>query len=94
MLSDVMKASQNPNAVKGQSRLDLVIKQEDKLEQYRYIAAEAEQGRSGFKHFLKVYEDQMAMVQVPVFRLVPNPFTGFDAWTGATLLLPRHVSVL
>ena len=81
-----MKASQNPNAVKGQSRLDLVIKQEDKLEQYRYIAeAEAEQGRSGFKHLLKVYEDQMAMAQDPVFRLVPNLFTGFDAWTGATL---------
>ncbi len=32
------KASQNPNAVKGQSRLDLVIKQEEKLEQYRFIA--------------------------------------------------------
>ena len=81
-----MKASQNPNAVKGQSRLDLVIKQESKLDQYRYIAEqEAEQGRHGFKFLVKQYEEMQAMAADPVFRLVPNLFTGFDAWTGATL---------
>jgi hypothetical protein len=81
-----MKASQNPNSVKGQSRLDLVIKQEEKLEQYRYIAEqEAAQGRNGFKFLVKMYEDMQAMAADPVFRLVPNLFTGFDAWTGATL---------
>lgn len=81
-----MKASQNPNAVKGQSRLDLVIKQEDKLEQYRYIAEqESAQGRNGFKFLVKQYEEMQAMAADPVFRLVPNLFTGFDAWTGATL---------
>ena len=81
-----MKASQNPNAVKGQSRLDLVIKQEDKLEQYRYIAEqEAARGNNGFKFLVKQYEDMQAMAADPVFRLVPNLFTGFDAWTGATL---------
>ncbi len=81
-----MKASQNPNAVKGQSRLDLVIKQEEKLEQYRFIAEqEAARGRSGFKFLVKQYEEMQAMAADPVFRLVPNLFTGFDAWTGATL---------
>tara|TARA_R100000005_G_scaffold70360_1_gene37998 strand:+ start:2668 stop:6672 length:4005 start_codon:yes stop_codon:yes gene_type:complete len=80
------KASQNPNAVKNQSRLDLVIKQETKLEQYRYIAEqEAAQGRSGFKFLVKQYEEMQAMAADPVFRLVPNLFTGFDGWTGATL---------
>lgn len=81
-----MKASQNPNAVKGQSRLDLVIKQEDKINQYRYIAEqESQRGRNGFKFLVKQYEEMQAMAADPVFRLVPNLFTGFDAWTGATL---------
>ena len=81
-----LKASQNPNSVKGQSRLDLVIKQEEKINQYRFIAEqEAEQGRHGFKYLVQQYEDMQAMAADPVFRLVPNLFTGFDAWTGATL---------
>ena len=81
-----LKASQNPNAVKGQSRLDLVIKQEEKINQYRFIAEqEAAQGRHGFKYLVQQYEDMQAMAADPVFRLVPNLFTGFDAWTGATL---------
>ena len=81
-----MKASQNPNAVKGQSRLDLVIKQEEKINQYRYIAEqEAARGRNGFKFLVKQYEEMQAMAADPVFRLTPNLFTGFDAWTGATL---------
>ena len=80
------KASQNPNAVKNQSRLDLVIKQEEKLEQYRFIAEqESARGRSGFKFLVKQYEEMQAMAADPVFRLVPNLFTGFDGWTGATL---------
>ena len=81
-----MKASQNPNSVKGQTRLDLVIKQEEKLNQYRYIAEqEAIRGNSGFKFLVKQYEEMQAMAADPVFRLVPNLFTGFDGWTGATL---------
>ena len=81
-----MKASQNPNSVKGQTRLDLVIKQETKLDQYRYIAQqEALRGNHGFKFLVDQYEQQLAMASDPVFRLVPNLFTGFDGWTGATL---------
>lgn len=81
-----MKASQNPNSVKGQSRLDLVIKNEAKLEQYRYIAKlEADKGNGGFQFLVNLYDQQQAMAADPVFRFVPNLFTGFDSWTGATL---------
>ena len=81
-----MKASQNPNAVAQQTRLDLVIKQEEKLKQFRYIAEqEAAQGRNGFKFLLKFYEDQLAMAADPVFRLTPNLFTGFDGFGGSMI---------
>ena len=81
-----MKASQNPNSIKGQARLDTIIKNEAKLEQYRYIAKiEADKGNQGFQFLVNLYEQQMAMATDPVFRLVPNMFSGFDAWTGATL---------
>ena len=81
-----MKASQNPNSVAGQTRLDLIIKQEEKIAQYRQIAnAESARGNHGFKYLVDLYDEQMAMAADPVFRFVPNTFTGFDAWTGATL---------
>lgn len=81
-----MKASQNPNSVAGQTRLDLIIKQEEKITQYRQIAnAESARGNHGFKYLVDLYDEQMAMAADPVFRFVPNTFTGFDAWTGATL---------
>ena len=81
-----MKASQNPNSVAGQTRLDLIIKQEEKIAQYRQIAdAESARGNHGFKYLVDLYDEQMAMAADPVFRFVPNSFTGFDAWTGATL---------
>lgn len=80
------KASQNPNSIKGQARLDLILQQENKLNQYRYIAEqEAARGNQGFKYLVKFYEDQVAMAQDPVFRFVPNTFTGFDGWTGASI---------
>ncbi len=80
------KASQNPNSVASQTRLDLIIKQEEKLDKYRYIAKlEADNGNTGFQHVLDFYEESMAMANDPLFRLTPNMFTGFDSWTGATL---------
>jgi hypothetical protein len=80
------KASQNPNSVKGQTRIDLVIKQEEKLNQYRYMAEqEAIRGNSGFKFLVKQYDEMQAMAADPVFRLLPNALTGFDSWNGATL---------
>ena len=80
------KASQNPNAVKGQTRIDMVIQQEEKLSAYKKIAEEqAEQGKEGFKYLINQYEMMKQMEQDPVFRLIPNTFTGLDGWTNSTI---------
>jgi hypothetical protein len=81
-----MKASQNPNAVKSQTRLDMVVQFEEKLSAYKKIAEEqAEQGKEGFKYLINQYEMMKQMEQDPVFRFIPNTFTGFDGWTNATI---------
>lgn len=81
-----MKASQNPNAVQSQTRLDLVIQQERKIEQLKKIAQEqSDQGYHGMSYFVNLYESQMNMAKDPVFRFVANTFSGFDGWSGATL---------
>ncbi len=80
------KASQNPNSVASQTRLDLVIQKEEKLAQWRYIAeAEAARGNHGYKFLTDLYEEGIAMAEDPIFRLQPNLMTGFDGWTGATI---------
>jgi len=81
-----MKASQNPNSVQSQTRLDLVLKQEEKLNAYKKVAEEqAAQGNHGLTYLINQYETMQHMAADPVFRLVPNAFTGFDGWTNATL---------
>ena len=81
-----VKASQNANEVKGQARLDMVVQFEEKLSAYKKIANEqAEQGKEGFKYLINQYEMMKQMEQDPVFRLIPNTFTGFDGWTNATI---------
>ena len=80
------KASQNPNSVASQTRLDLIIQKEEKFAQWRYIAeAEAERGNHGYKFLTDLYEEGIAMAEDPIFRLQPNLMTGFDGWTGATV---------
>jgi len=80
------KASQNPNSVASQTRLDLIIQKEEKLAQWRYIAeAEAERGNHGYKFLTDLYEEGIAMAEDPIFRLQPNLMTGFDGWVGATV---------
>ena len=81
-----LKASQNPNSVTSQTRLDLVLKQEEKIGAYKKIAEEqAAQGNHGLTYLINQYEAMQNMASDPVFRLVPNAFTGFDGWTNATL---------
>ena len=81
-----MKASQNPESVKSQFRLDLVIEQERKIAQYKKIAEEqSAQGNHAFSYFVNMYETQMNMSKDPVFRFIANSMTGFDGWTGATI---------
>ena len=81
-----MKASQKPSSVLSESRLDFIIQQERKIEQYKKMAEEhSARGEHGLSYFVNLYESQMHMAQDPVFRLAPNTFTGFDGWSGATL---------
>ena len=79
------KASQNPNAVQGQ-RLDYIIRQEEKINAYKKIAEEeSAKGNHGLGYLIGLYESMKHMESDPMFRLIPNAFTGFDGWTNATL---------
>jgi len=81
-----MKASQNPNSVVDAARRDYIFQVEDKISAYRKIAQEQEaQGNYGLGYLIDTYENMMHMANDPVFRLIPNTFTGFDGWTNATL---------
>jgi hypothetical protein len=81
-----VKASQNPNAVQSQTRLDMVLKQSEKLNAHKKIAEErAAEGNYGMMYLINQYENMQHMAADPVFRLMPNAFTGFDGWTNATL---------
>jgi hypothetical protein len=80
-----MKASQNPNSVQSQ-RLDYIIRQEEKINAYKKIAEEeSAKGNHGLTYLINQYEAMQHMAADPVFRLIPNTFTGFDGWTNATL---------
>jgi len=80
-----MKASQNPNSVQSQ-RLDYIVRQEEKINAYKKVAeTEAAKGNHGFSYLINQYETMQHMAADPVFRLIPNTFTGFDGWTNATL---------
>lgn len=81
-----MKASQNPNSVVDATRRDYIFQVEEKINAYRKIAQEQEaQGNYGLSYLIDTYENMMHMANDPVFRLIPNAFTGFDGWTNATL---------
>ena len=81
-----MKASQNPNSVKDATRLDFVIKNEAKIDGYRKLAQiEADNGRYGFQYVVDLYDNLKAMEADPVFRFIPNTFTGFDGYTSANI---------
>jgi len=80
------RASQNPTSVMDATRLDLVIKNEEKLASFKKIAEEqASQGKYGMQYLINQYEMMNDMARDPVFRLTPNSFTALDGWTNATL---------
>ena len=81
-----MKASQNPQSVSGQTKLDFLVRNEEKLEIYKQIAdVKAEQGNNGLKYLIEQYENLQDMANDPVFRFVPNLFTGFDGMARSTI---------
>jgi hypothetical protein len=81
-----VKASQNPNSVVDATRRDYIFQVEEKIAAHRKIAQEQEaQGNYGLSYLIDTYENMMHMANDPVFRLIPNTFTGLDGWTNATL---------
>jgi hypothetical protein len=73
------KASTNPKSIASQTRLDLIVKNERLLESYKKVAqVEASKGNYGLQVLIDQYEMWHDMAQDPVFRFVPNLFTGFD----------------
>ena len=81
-----MKASQNPNSVQSQTRLDLIVQQEQKINAYKKLAEDAAaQDKHGLTYLINFYEAQKHMEADPVFRFIPNTFTGMDGWSNASL---------
>lgn len=80
------RASANPKAMLSQTKLDLVIKNEELLESYKKIAdVQAQKGNHGLKHLIEQYEMWHSLAQDPVFRFVPNTFTGFDGFARSVI---------
>jgi hypothetical protein len=80
------KASTNPKAITSQTRLDLIVKKEEMLEQYKKIAQiQAEKGNYGLKYLIEQYEMWQGLAEDPVFRFIPNTFTGFDGFARSVV---------
>lgn len=75
------KASQNAPEIAGEFRADLMIAKEEKIAAFRKIAdVRARRGDTALSQLLDQYETLQSLADDPVFRLVPNTFTGFDGW--------------
>ena len=75
------KASQNSSDIKDLYRTDMQIAKEEKLAQFKAIAdVRAKRGDVALKQVIDQYENLQALADDPIFRLIPNTFTGFDGW--------------
>lgn len=80
------KASQNAQEIAGEFRADLMVAKEEKIAAFRKIAdVRAKQGDTSLGQLLDQYETLQSLADDPVFRLVPNTFTGFDGWAKSTM---------
>ena len=75
------KASQNSPDIQNAYRTDLQIVKEEKLAQFKEIAeVRAKRGDVSLKQVIDQYETLQSLADDPIFRLIPNSFTGFDGW--------------
>ena len=78
-----MKASQDPNAVRGGTRLDLLLQSEKELDFLRTAAnTQLEQGNFGLKYLVDQIEMLNDLGKDPVLRFGPNAMTAMDGLTG------------
>lgn len=80
------KASTNPKSMLTQTKLDFVIQNEEMLEQYKKLAdIQAEKGNMGLRYLINQYEMWDSLSKDPIFRFVPNLFTGFDGFAKSAI---------
>ena len=78
-----MKASRDPNSVRGGTRLDLLMQGEKELEFLRKAAdTQAAAGNDGLSYLVNQIEMLNDIGKDPVFRFGPNAMTALDGFTG------------
>ena len=78
-----MKASKDPNSVRGGTRLDLLMQSEKELEFLRKAAdTQSAAGNDGLTYIVNQIEMLNDMGKDPVFRFGPNAMTALDGFTG------------
>ena len=78
-----MKASKDPNSVRGGTRLDLLLQGEKELEFLRKAAdTQSAAGNDGLTYLVNQIEMLNDMSKDPVFRFGPNAMTALDGFTG------------
>lgn len=78
-----MKASKDPDSVRGATRLDLLLQSEKELAFLRKAAdTQAAQGNDGLTYIVNQIEMLNDMGKDPVFRFGPNAMTAADGFTG------------
>ena len=78
-----MKASRDPNSVRGGTRLDLLMQGEKELEFLRKAAdTQAAAGNEGLSYLVNQIEMLNDIGKDPVFRFGPNSMTALDGFTG------------
>ena len=81
--STFMKASRDPNSVRGGTRLDLLLQGEKELEFLRKAAdTQSVAGNDGLTYLVNQIEMLNDMSKDPVFRFGPNAMTALDGFTG------------
>jgi hypothetical protein len=78
-----MKASRDPNSVRGGTRIDLLMQGEKELEFLRKAAdTQAAAGNDGLSYLVNQIEMLNDIGKDPVFRFGPNAMTALDGFTG------------
>ena len=78
-----VKASKDPNSVRGGTRIDLLMQSEKELEFLRKAAdTQAAAGNDGLTYIVNQIEMLNDLGKDPVFRFGPNAMTALDGFTG------------
>ena len=78
-----MKASKNPNSVRGGTRLDLLLQSEKELDFLKQAAqTQMDQGNPGLKYIVDQIEALNDLGKDPILRFGPNAMTALDGFTG------------